>query len=279
MVSLRTIFAIIPSAQTVQTVIKAFKELPLDNRARMVGVHVSPTPVAYGLISDIALNTLIAAQIEAAETERISSEQAFAEACQREGVSYEWRANKASDYLIGPQAGSLARAADLVIHPELRPEYAAGLPRVEEVVLAAGRPVLVIPSNWNARPIGRRVIVAWDGGREAARAVFDAFPILLKSKTVRIVSVEGYLDEPIRQFTPGDDIAATLSRHGIPAESHAFRGRAGSVRAELETQALDTDADLIVMGCYGHSRFREMILGGVSRSMLKSAPYPLLLSN
>ena len=109
MVSLRTIFAIIPSAQTVQPVIKAFKELPLDNRARLVGVHVSPTPVAYGVISDIALNTLIAAQIEAAETERISSERAFAEACTRDSVSYEWRANKASDYLIGPQAGSLTR--------------------------------------------------------------------------------------------------------------------------------------------------------------------------
>lgn len=123
------------------------------------------------------------------------------------------------------------------------------------------------------------MIVAWDGSREATRAVFDALPILLKSTSVRIVSVEGYRDEPIRQFTPGDDIAATLSRHGVPAESHAFRGRLGSVRAELEAQALDIGADLIVMGCYGHSRFREMVLGGVSRSMLKNIPCPLLLSN
>lgn len=124
MVSLKSIFAIVPSAHAVQTVIKGFKALPTDNRSRLVGVHPSPMPVAYGLASDIALNTLIAAQTEAAETERISSERAFAEACTREAISYEWRSNKTTDYLIG----SWARAADLVIHPEPPEVYATGLP-------------------------------------------------------------------------------------------------------------------------------------------------------
>jgi nucleotide-binding universal stress UspA family protein len=91
--------------------------------------------------------------------------------------------------------------------------------------------------------------------------------------------VQGFLDEPVRQFTPGDDIAATLARHGVKVETHAFAAMRGSVREELAAQALDFGADLCVMGCYGHSRLRERILGGVSRSMLRDIPFPLLLSN
>ena len=77
-------------------------------------------------------------------------------------------------------------------------------------------------------------------------------PFLLKAEKVRIVSVQGFLDEPVRQFTPADEIAATLSRHGIPAECHTFSSTRGNIKAELQAQVLDTGADMVVMGCYGH---------------------------
>ena len=99
------------------------------------------------------------------------------------------------------------------------------------------------------------------------------------ARTVRIVSVQGFLDEPVRQFTLADDIAATLSRHGVRTESHTFQSSRGSVKEELKVQVVDTGADMIVMGCYGHSRLREMIMGGVSREMLKDTSVPLLLSS
>ncbi len=123
------------------------------------------------------------------------------------------------------------------------------------------------------------MLIAWDGGREAARAVFDALPLLVGAEAVRIASVQGFLDEPVRQFTPGDDIAATLSRHGITVETTSGRSSRGTVKEELQHLALDFGADLVVMGCYGHSRIRERVLGGVSRSMLREIPFPLLLAN
>jgi len=83
----------------------------------------------------------------------------------------------------------------------------------------------------------------------------------------------------VRQFTPGDDIATTLARHGVRIESLTYRSTRQSMRDELKAQALDFGADLLVMGCYGHSRFRERILGGVSHGMLKEIPFPLLLAN
>ena len=95
----------------------------------------------------------------------------------------------------------------------------------------------------------------------------------------RLISVRAFHDEPVRQFTPGDDIAATLSRHGVPVETAAIARAGQSVQEELKVQAMDFGADMIVMGCYGHSRLRERILGGVSRDMLKEMPFPLLLSN
>lgn len=279
MTTLRTIFAVIPSAQGAVPAVEAYRALPVGDRGKLVGLHVSPSPVSYGLGTDIALAAYLEAQIAAAEEEIETAKAAFIKACEQAGIPYEWRAAKALDDLVSPRAGEMARAADLILFPKLKDDASFGRHELEDLILAAGRPVLAIPEGWSGGTLGRSVIVAWDGGREAARAVFDAMPLLLQAKSVRIVSVQGFLDEPVRQFTPGDDIATTLSRHGIAAESLTFQSSRQSVKEELRAQMLDTGADLVVMGCYGHSRFREMVLGGVTREMLDEIPFPILLSN
>ena len=173
----------------------------------------------------------------------------------------------------------MARAADLVICPMLSDQASLGRHRLEEVVFASGRPVISLPAEWTGSRLGKRVLIAWDGGREAARATFDAMPLLRQAEKVRLVSVNGSQQDPVRQFTPGDEIAATLSRHKIPVEAHSFESSQRSVAEELHAQMLEFGADLLVMGCYGHSRFRERILGGVSREMLRRIQFPLLLAN
>lgn len=279
MTGLRTIFAVIPAARAVESAVAAFKALPTADHAKLIGVHVVPLAITYGLASDIALASFIEAQIAAADEERKAAEAAFREVAGKTGIDFDWRAEKSVDTLVSPHAGAMARAADIILSPQLGSDASIGRHQLEEVVFASGRPVIGMPVNWSVKTLGKRVLVAWDGGREAARAVFDALPILIKADAVRIVSVQGFLDEPVRQFTPGDDIAATLSRHGVHAETSTFKSTRASMRDELKAQALDFGADLLVMGCYGHSRFRERILGGVSRSMLKDLPFPLLLAN
>ena len=274
MTALRTIVAVIPAASTAKCALKAYGALPLADRSKLVGLYVSPIAVSFGLAADIALTSFIQAQIEAAEEERKATETAFVQACEQAGIAHEWRTEKALSYTVSSEAGAMARAADLIIFPTLPAAPSVGRHQIEELVFASGRPVLAMPAAWSEAKLGEKVLIAWDGGREAARATFDAMPLLLQAKAVRIVSVQGYMEEPVRQFTPGDDIAATLSRHGIPAESHTFQSTRASVKEELQAQMLDTGADMVVMGCYGHSRFREMILGGVSRDMLKGIPFP-----
>lgn len=276
---MRTVFAVIPAAGAVESAVAAFKALPVEDNARLVGLHVAPLAITYGLAADMALASYIETQLETAEREAEEAGAAFARACEGSGIAYEWRAERAPDNIVSPHAGALARAADIVLAPQLPEESSVGRHRLEEVVFSSGRPVIALPTGWAGDTLGSRVLVAWDGGREATRAVFDALPILSTAEAVKIVSVEGMLDDPVRQFTPGDDVASTLSRHGVKVETASVGSHHRSVKEELDAQAREFAATLMAMGCYGHSRIREQILGGVSRGMLRDITLPLLLSN
>jgi nucleotide-binding universal stress UspA family protein len=170
-----------------------------------------------------------------------------------------------------------ARYADLTViaqsAPPNIPNGEAGL--AHDLVLQAGRPVLVIPFAGAQRPVGERVVIAWNGSREAARAVGDAMPILERAASVDVLSVQ---PEGIGDL-PGADITHHLARHGIKAT--AKRSVANLIEAGdvLLNFVADTGADLIVMGAYGHSRMREIVLGGVTREVLDHLTVPALLSH
>lgn len=279
MTALHTVFSMIPAASAVECAVGAFKALPLGESSKLVGLFIPPPVVFYGVGFELGAVELVAAQIEAAEEEQAAAEKAFRSACEKAGIAHEWRNGKTSGELISPHTGAIARAADLILYPRQAEEASFARHQIEEIVFTSGRPVLAVPTGWSGDALGKNVLVAWDGGREVARAIFDALPFLLKAQKVRIVSIEGISSDPIRQFTPGDDIATTLSRHGMRAETHVIPSTRQSVKHELQAQMLDTGADMLVMGCYGHSRFREMILGGVTRDMLQDVPFPLFLSN
>ena len=150
---------------------------------------------------------------------------------------------------------------------------------VEGVLFHSGRPVLVAPSNWKRRPIGRRVLVCWKPTREAAHALGDADDILLNASKVTVLTVDA---EPTRNShgrAPGADISAHLARRGVTADlTNVSSAGRGETTAILD-QALAIDADLIVMGAYGHSRLGEFVFGGVTRDMLNTSPIPLFMTH
>lgn len=179
-------------------------------------------------------------------------------------------------------AGGLAlqaRYADLVVLSQTDPADPAsshlvgGLP--EQVVLDGGRPVLIIPYAGEFPRIGGKVMVAWDGGLEATRAVYHALPLL---RGAALVSVMVFNPAEAAGREPGADLALYLARHGVRC---AVRGTPLPIRAgeDLLSQAADLQADLIVMGAYGHSRFREIMLGGVSQTILSSMTAPVLMAH
>jgi nucleotide-binding universal stress UspA family protein len=177
--------------------------------------------------------------------------------------------------------GLRGRYSDLVVigqtnRSEPSPSIMSDFP--EFMVMNSGRPVLIIPHTGEFEQVGRRVLVAWDGSREAARAVSDAIPILAKSEIVQIIVVNPGEKRDSHGEEPGADLALFLSRHGIKVEI-ATRFSVHDAGAELLKAASELGMDLIVMGGYGHSRLREMLMGGVTRTILEKMNLPVFMSH
>lgn len=175
---------------------------------------------------------------------------------------------------------SEARGADLVvISQENRDWLLSGQLDVgESVVIDSGRPVLVIPRSGVAEPFGKHVAVAWNGRREATRALFDALPILKTASRVDVVCANPDSEVGLAGGTPGRIVETALARHGISC-TVTSRTRSGNVGATLLSAVDDLGADMLVMGCYGHSHLREIMLGGATRHVLQHARVPVLMAH
>ena len=203
----------------------------------------------------------------------------FRERLRREGLPGEWRlVEGAADAAIGLQA----RYADLVILGQgdpNQPGVAGWTPVIEQVLFTAGRPVLVVPYAGRFAQIGRQVLVGWDAGREATRAVHDALPLMHKAEAVTVLAIDAHSGLPGHGEEPTADICAHLARHGLPVTGAQTSSDGLDAADILLNYAADLGADLIVIGGYGHSRFREMVLGGMTRGLLKQMTVPVLLSH
>lgn len=147
---------------------------------------------------------------------------------------------------------------------------------VPSVVVGSGKPALVVPYIGASRPAGRRVLVAWKESRESARAVAAALPWLQRAEQVHVAAApESGSGTP----TTSADIEAYLQRHGVKPRMHRQFAAGADVGASLLSLAADHDVDLLVMGCYGHSRLREWVLGGATRSVLQSMTVPVLMAH
>lgn len=148
----------------------------------------------------------------------------------------------------------------------------------EQVVLHAGRPVLIIPYIGQFNQIGKNVLVAWNAGIEATRAIAGAIPLLKRADTVRVAVFNAAEETNVHGVESYTDIARYLERHGIKAEISQPLADTDIGNALLSLAA-DVNSDLLVMGGYGHSRFREILLGGVTRTVLESMTIPVLMTH
>lgn len=175
--------------------------------------------------------------------------------------------------------GRRGRYADLTL---VGPDMLAGERLKEKVIEGAlfhsGRPALFVPQGARAALKPERVLVAWDGGIEAARAVREALPLLAGAHEVRLVLVDPQTGEFDHGDEPGADAAAYLARHGVKVAVDRLPTSGNTVADVLRRHAVDTGAELLVMGAYGHSRLRQRIFGGVTLSILEEPPLPVLMA-
>jgi len=205
-------------------------------------------------------------------------EERFSARLDAAGIAGEWRLVES---VVAPTVALHARYADLVIlgqvNPDAKPPGTAA-ELVEHVLLAAGRPVLAIPYIAKPVPLGRNVLVGWNGSREAARALNDAIPIIAGAQAVTVLAINPRHGIQGDGDVPAADIALHLARHGLRAEADHMVTDIPEGAALLD-YAADHGCDLIVIGGYGHSRLREFALGGVTRTLLQSMTVPILMSH
>jgi len=195
------------------------------------------------------------------------------------GISAEWR-----EIPEGPEADPAlhARYVDLTILGQLDPDRGEAemiRPRPDQVTLASGRPILVVPYAGHFETVGKRVLVGWNSTREAARAVNDAMPLLAAAEMVTVLTIDAREGPHGHGELPGADISLHMARHGVKAEIERTVSAGLSVGDVLLSRAADLGADLLVMGAYGHSRARELLLGGATRTLLRSMTIPVLMSH
>ena len=207
--------------------------------------------------------------------------QGFEEAMTKEGLPHDFHQIDARTPVIGDEVIAFGRSADLIMLSATNPEEITGVERdfIEQVVMSAGRPVIVLPFNGSAAISTGEIVLGWDGGREASRAAFDAIPLLKLASKVRVVRVDPQKDPALRGSVPGADLAEALARHGIKAEAQGFPTEGQDEGQALIRCADDCGAGLIVMGAYGHSRLAEFIFGGATRFVLTRMTRPVLMSH
>jgi nucleotide-binding universal stress UspA family protein len=199
----------------------------------------------------------------------------FRERLRLEGVAGEWRQIEGA---ATEQVALQARYADLVVagqkHPDGSQPEADAI--IERVLFSAGRPVLIVPYTTRAETVGRRVLIGWNASRESARAVHDALPLIARAEAATVLTVARRGGE---EDQAGAAIALHLARHGIKVRvEHTIAAGIATSDILLNTAA-DLSADLLVVGGYGHSRFRELVLGGVTRTLLQHMTLPVLMSH
>lgn len=207
-------------------------------------------------------------------------EQAFRARLNADGLLGEWRLTEGH---LPPTISLHARYADVAVlgQPD-RSRPAEGVAfdaAVVHTIMTSGRPALVIPYAGTFPVVGERVLVAWNASRESTRAVNDALPLLRRAQFVTVLAINPRQGIGGHGEVPAADIVLHLSRHGVRAEAAHTVARDIAEGEALLSYAADVGADLIVAGAYGHSRAREMVFGGVTRTLLAEMTVPVFLSH
>jgi len=248
--------------------------------AHVTGLYVIAPPFVPTYMAGHVGAAFYESQREAAERIAAEAGAKFDKTAKKAGVKSEWMTG---DGMPADALALMSRYADMTVIGQVDPdEYDAGDPARDvpgSLIVESGRPVLVVPYAGRFDTVGRRVLVMWNASRESARAVNDAMPILARAEKVSVTSVNPGHGAPDLGDLPGADISHQLARHGVAAESAPTYADDVDIGDLILSRAADLSADLIVMGGYGQSRLREMVLGGATRHVLRHMTAPVLFSH
>lgn len=258
-------------------------EMAAGYRAHLTGLYLSPSPnFSYPMAPGVEGAILLwdkESEGKGPEETELNLQDKFLSSCVSKDLQYSWHS---LSYFDADLAVAYLRMADLTLLPQ---HHSNGdftqitKPIIQMLLLSAGRPVLFLPHEGKFSPDFSTVLIAWNGSREAARAVSDAMPLLKHAKSVTVFANLYEDRSQERRPLPDADIFGYLLRHGVKATFLDNTADPMSIGQCLLDRAAYIGADLLVMGGYGHSRFTELVLGGATRKVLESMSIPVLMSH
>lgn len=275
---IKDILVTLPVDDAPSSVLDYAVTLARDFDAHLTGVAFVQDLASAGVLFDGATAIVLDDFHREVEVAAEATKARFDETLQREGLAAESMILNAGAIRLPELLARTARRFDLTIVPQAGPEDGhSGEVMIEAALLGSGRPILIVPNFQEGGAKFDRVLVCWDGSHNAARAIADALPFLTRAKQVEVVTVatDGKADDSMA----GLYIAQHLSRHGVIVEVRNIVAHGQDVSLRIRSHARQQSADLIVMGGYGHSRFREFVLGGATRDILESTIVPTLMSH
>ncbi|MBV9858962.1 MAG: universal stress protein [Alphaproteobacteria bacterium] len=277
--SSRDILFVVEAAATVHFRLASAAALASRLKARLSGLFATGYPIAsaYGDVG--GWMQIVDAYLAAQRREADEAEASFRQELARAQLDGDWLYHE-TDLTRG--VVDLARLYDLIVINQHDPDAASrGAPalRPEEVVLASGRPVLILPYAGEFGDVGRRVLVAWNGSREATRALHDSLFLIDGAEAVTVVEIDAAPADERTLAYGAEKVAEFLSRRGLPAQGESMSSADVPVPDLILSRAADLGADLVVMGAYGHSRMREWVLGGASRGVFQTMTVPVLMAH
>ncbi|MGX9146045.1 universal stress protein [Mesorhizobium sp. 128a] len=273
----KTIVAILQNEQDAERVLDC--AIPLADRfeSHLIGIHAEALPVPYTSATGFPDTEFLQVSADM-NRERAEKLQAlFLGQIEKSGLSFEWRSLESFSGDSALTGISSVRAADLIIAAQ---RETGGYPSadVDTLVYDAGRPVLVVPHEGPLITTFKHVLLAWNGSKEAARAAFDALPFIIEAEKTDILVIDppDTLDD--NPEAAGAEIAAALSRHGATVSVSVQTSGGDSVDDVIQNRIAETGADLLVLGAYSHSWLRQLLFGGVTRTVLRTVPVAAFLS-
>jgi nucleotide-binding universal stress UspA family protein len=271
----KTIMVHLNNEERVARLIGAAMQLALPANSHLTGLFVVPAAPAKSPLLPTISGGAIQGALDAYRKTGAGIRKALDDATAGQPVVAEWRLYEAQRPGYIEAVLAHARTADLVVTAQKESDwdYADMFDIPDWLAMESGRPVLIVPK------VGDRVLVAWNNSRESTRAVFDALPVLTRAKDVTVLVVEEADKPETKGDLAGAEICATLARHGVKVTAQQVKPGRGDAGVELLAQVATHKCDLLVMGCYGRSRFREFVLGGATRHVLQNATVPVLMGH
>lgn len=276
----KTILTVLRNEAEAKRVVPVALALAQRFDAHIIAAHAEPSPISYSTPEGFPDTDFIDRTLKDCEARAAALKSYVEKECAAEGVNCEWM----STITLGGDSASaampIAHNSDIIITGQTDPsDNQMGYANVEALLFESGRPVLFVPFAGRPDVSTDHAVVAWNGSRESARAVFDALPLLKAAGKVEVVLVDARSTPDQDAATAGADIAQALMRHGITVDVRNIRSGGLDVATIIENHIADGGAGLLVMGGYSHSRLRELIFGGTTRTILGAMPCLTLMSH